>query len=426
MACVRKRRGKYVVDWRDGAGVRHWKTFDKKTDADAHRDKVGPEARQRVTPTVPVSSTVEAYAEHWKRLIQKTVKPRTLARYSEILTLHLLPRFGKVRVRDLNRGHIKLFLAGKLETDLRKRTVRNIQAVLRTMVNAAIEDGLLVSNPAANLGKTLKLAVSKSTVQEDVKAMTKEQRSVFLATAYREAPRYYPLFFVLAGTGMRLGEALALQAEDVDLHAQTIRIARAFSEDGKLDTPKSGHGRTVDMSQSLAMALSGHDMGRKQEKLKQGWKELQPWLFLTKVGTSIDPANVRAAMRRILKTAQLPQHFTPHCLRHTYASILLADGVSPVYVQEQLGHATIELTVSTYGRWLKKKAPGALDRLDSIQSNYVAVQAHGSKVVAGGAYTLNPQPGGLVQLSEISMKGLELARGIEPPTCGLQNRCSAD
>ena len=51
---------------------------------------------------------------------------------------------------------------------------------------------------------------------------------------------------------------------------------------------------------------------------------------------------------------------------HTYTSILLADGVSPVYVQEQLGHATIELTVSTYGRWLKEKALGALDRLDAI------------------------------------------------------------
>lgn len=80
-------------------------------------------------------------------------------------------------------------------------------------------------------------------------------------------------------------------------------------------------------------------------------------------------------MLRVLKAATLPLHFTPHCLRHSYASILLADGVSPVYVQEQLGHATIELTVSTYGRWLKKKAPGALDRLDSV-----AVPQRGSKV----------------------------------------------
>ena len=49
-------------------------------------------------------------------------------------------------------------------------------------------------------------------------------------------------------------------------------------------------------------------------------------------------------------------HFSPHCLRHTFASQLLADGVSPAYVQEQLGHASIELTVGAYGRWLRKKA----------------------------------------------------------------------
>lgn len=246
MACVRKRRGKYVVDWRDGAGVRRWKTFDKKTDADAHRDKVGPEARQRLTSTVPASITLKDYAEHWKSLISHTIKPRTLARYSEILTLHILPQLGKLSVQKLERGRIKLLLTDKLNKGFEKRTVRNIHAVLRTMLNASIDDGLLSSNPAAKLGRTLKLTTSKAARQEEIKAFTKEQRHVFLATALKKTPRYYPLFFVLAGTGIRLGEALALQVEDVNLHAKTIRIARAFSEDGALDTPKSGHGRTVD------------------------------------------------------------------------------------------------------------------------------------------------------------------------------------
>ena len=105
--------------------------------------------------------------------------------------------------------------------------------------------------------------------------------------------------------------------------------------------------------------------------------DLPSWLFVTKTGTPSNPANVRSAMQNVLKNAKLPLHFTPHCLLHTYASIVLADGVSPVFVQEQLDHAMIELTVSTYGRWLKKKAPGALDRLVSV-----AVPENGSKVVA--------------------------------------------
>ena len=133
-------------------------------------------------------------------------------------------------------------------------------------------------------------------------------------------------------------------------------------------------------------------------------------------------------MQRVLKMAKLPLHFTPHCLRHSYASILLADGVSPVYVQEQLGHTTIELTVSTYGRWLKKKAPGALDRLDAVPVDEVkslGVLGRGSKVVAEAAFAAGAVETPSAGVPYIQALSLELARGIEPQTCGLQNRCRA-
>jgi integrase len=81
-------------------------------------------------------------------------------------------------------------------------------------------------------------------------------------------------------------------------------------------------------------------------------------------GTTLDAANVRKAFARALKKAELPAHFTPHSLRHTFASILLAEGKSPAYVQAQLGHASITLTVDTYGRWLPKGDKAAVDSLD--------------------------------------------------------------
>ena len=90
---------------------------------------------------------------------------------------------------------------------------------------------------------------------------------------------------------------------------------------------------------------------------------------MTTAGTPLDESKVRKGMRRVLNAAGLPLHFSPNCLSHTYASLLLQDGVSPVYVQRQLGHASIQLTVDTYGKWLPMENKGAVDRLDKASGS---------------------------------------------------------
>jgi integrase len=102
----------------------------------------------------------------------------------------------------------------------------------------------------------------------------------------------------------------------------------------------------------------------KTEALKRGWAELPEWVFCSEAGTPLDTANVRRVFVRLLKRAKLPLHFTPHSLRHTFASLLLQQGESPAYVQRQLGHAGIKLTVDTYGKWLPMGNKAAVDRLD--------------------------------------------------------------
>ena len=85
-------------------------------------------------------------------------------------------------------------------------------------------------------------------------------------------------------------------------------------------------------------------------------------------------------MRRVLRAAKIAQHFSPHCLRHTYASLLLQQGESPAYVQRQLGHASIQLTVDTYGKWLPIGNKRAVDQLDGVPPD-----ESGSRVVAHAA-----------------------------------------
>ena len=93
-------------------------------------------------------------------------------------------------------------------------------------------------------------------------------------------------------------------------------------------------------------------------------RDRDPWVFASEAGTVLDGTNVRKIMRRILKKAKLPLHFTPHCLRHTYASLMLQQGEPVAYVQRQLGHASIQLIVDTYGKWLPMQSHAAVDRLD--------------------------------------------------------------
>ena len=102
------------------------------------------------------------------------------------------------------------------------------------------------------------------------------------------------------------------------------------------------------------------------------------WVFCTTTGTMLNKGNVRRVFVRLLKRAKLPPHFSPHSLRHTFASLLLQQGESPVYVQRQLGHASIKLTVDTYDKWLPMGTKAAVDRLDNV-----AAGANGRKTGSG-------------------------------------------
>ena len=149
--------------------------------------------------------------------------------------------------------------------------------------------------------------------------------------------------------------------------------AHTVSE-GEISSTKSRRARTVDVSAMLVDLLLQLRMNRLEEKVARGWVGRPPWVFATKAQTRMDQSRVSKAFKRVLKPAGLPLHYSPHSLRHTFASLLLQQGESPAYVQRQLGHASIQLTVDTYGQWLPMGNKAAVDRLDDEES--------GSRMVA--------------------------------------------
>lgn len=178
------------------------------------------------------------------------------------LRLHLLPILGGMKVRHLQKGRVKALLAEKLSSGLARNSVRIVHAVLRALLNAALDDGVIIANPADKLGRQLRLVQPTKARQEEIKAMTREQLSAFLAMAGEKDRPHYPLWLAIAQAGLRFGEALAIQWEDVNFEDREIHVARALSA-GRIETPKSGHGRTVDMSQQLARTLHRLQVERK-------------------------------------------------------------------------------------------------------------------------------------------------------------------
>src|SRR5262249_1819827 len=182
-----------------------------------------------------------------------------------------------------------------------KNTVRLMAAVVHVVLGEATEDGLLPANPAAGLARKLKLATQQTARQHAVrvKAMTRAERDTFLAAAERVEPWWAPAWTVQVLTGLRPGELLALEEPDLNLDARTVRVERTLSDDGKrLDTPKGGISRDVDLSNEAVRVLRAHLTRRRAEKLARGWRDLPTPLFCSTTGTTPDPSGVPQAFRR--------------------------------------------------------------------------------------------------------------------------------
>ena len=227
------------------------------------------------------------------------------------------------------------------------------------MLSDAADDGILLANPALNLGRRGRGRPDKLTASDrtrNIRPLSQQQLGVFLAAAQAHTPVYAPLFLLLAHTGLRPGEAFALQWPDLDLAERRIRIERAWSA-GRIDTPKTGTGRTVDMSELLGKALRRLQLERNREKLERGWDELPFWVFCTEAGTPLDGSRVRKNFALALKQAGLTG-FRVYDLRHTFASLLLAQGAPITYVAAQLGHSRPTTTLQWYAHWI----PGGRER----------------------------------------------------------------
>ena len=278
-------------------------------------------------------STFKEYADSWiKDTVPATCKESTLRDYQDMLRIHVLPVFGDLKITDITRGKVKSFLLGKLNNGLAVNTVKHYRNCLSGVFNLAIDDETIQANPAKQLGKGF---LKTKDVKANVNPLTSEELKLLLEAVSEHFPEHFTLFLLLARTGMRIGEALALQWGDFDFDKRFIEVKRSYVR-GRISTPKNSKTRRVDMSLQLAETLKNHKRGFMLE-LAESQNDAQ-YVFTNKEGSLIDISNWRNRVFNKALTKAEVRKIRIHDLRHTYATLRISKGDNVADVSSQLGH----------------------------------------------------------------------------------------
>ena len=308
-------------------------------------------------PNVPLFQT---YSMDWlERYVKPLRRESTYQRYNVALRKHVYPTLGQRPISEITRGEVRNLLLKCKEKGLSWGSVCIVRDVISGPLGYAVDEELIPSNPVTGITKRLSL----NKVQQDpLDPLNREEAELFLAVCQDHSPEYHAFFLCALRTGMRLGELLGLQWGDIDWHGKFIRVSRSYKV-GRINATKNGRIRRVDASDQLLEALGVLHRERKREALRAGRGEPVEFVF-HRDGKPIEQNYIRRVFKRTLRKSGL-REIRLHDLRHTYASLLLSDGQSPVYVKEQLGHSSIQITVDVYGHLIPSSNREAVNRLDT-------------------------------------------------------------
>lgn len=276
---------------------------------------------------------VKDYAAQWLDRVGGRVAIRTLWAYRTDLREVLIP-IGEIDLNDLRARHLRRIAEKGLRDGLAPETIRGRIRTLSSMLSAAVEDELIVANPA----HSLRLHLPPTTPRP---AFGRDQLSTFLSLADEvNGPHHASLWWTMARSGLRIGEALALEEERVDLRRAILTVAHSVCRDSPdgLGPTKNRRIRQVQIGPGLVERLTWLRAERPAR-----------WLFAEPCGERLHEKEASRMWVAVRKRLKLPRTYVPHSLRHTYASLLVADGAPLAFVQRQLGHHHISTTIDRYG-----------------------------------------------------------------------------
>ena len=308
------------------------------------------------------------YLEGWLKSVESDLRATTFASYVNAVK-RLTAELGAVRLRDLTAKMIEDCYTrlergeGKTGRPLAPKTVRNTHVVLRKALSDAERLEVVSRNVAAK-------ARPPANIRVPVDTWTEDELADFLE--FVEGDEHFALWALLASTGLRRGEALGLRWADVDLKRRTLSVAQTVTTVNYrvvVAPPKTDRSRRRNkLDPETVAVLAEHRERQDAERAKLG---LRPsgrgdLVFGTVLGEPPHPDHITARFKVLTREAGLRPLKGPHALRHTWASLALAEGVHPKVVSDRLGHSTIAITIDTYSHVMPSLDEEAADTVANL------------------------------------------------------------
>lgn len=329
----------------------------------------------------------------WVQL-KKGLKDNTFQNYKYMYEQFVRDDLGQRKITTLKRSDIRRFYNYLIdERCLKVSTVDSIHTVLHQVLDIAVEDCYLRNNISDNALKELKQA--RNLFTEKRKALTIQEQEIFLdflrkSNMYRH---WYPIFALMVGTGLRVGEAVGLRWNDVDFDNNTISVNHTliYYNHAKggcyfgINTPKTRAGeRTIPMIESVREAILQEKEYQRETGIKctarvDGFTD---FIFVNRFGNTQHQGTLNKALRRIIRDCNqeildkakdkdnviLLPNFSCHTLRHTFTTRLCESGINIKVIQSVLGHSDVSTTLDIYADVTKDLKKAEMQTFDDFMN----------------------------------------------------------
>lgn len=296
----------------------------------------------------PTKITVADWISIWLRDYQAHASPRTIKKY-ESISKQFTSTIGSVKVGRLTAMHVRHMITAMQENGLTAATIQLYMRIFKTILNSAIEAGLIADNPVS------KIRLPKPQPRQFV-VIDRQEIQAFIDAA--QQTKYPNELITMLLTGLRIGEIRGLQWEDIDLDAGTMKIQRQLQPtNGSLERftpPKYGEIRLLHIPSEEIAVLRAQRLKQASERLKSGiWTDNEITTGLVFRQTN-GKAHTRGTISRAVTAAGSAigkPDLNPHDLRHSYAIAALRAGANVKTVQYNLGHKTAAMTLDVYAAY---------------------------------------------------------------------------